>query len=444
MAYNPVVPLLFWLLAAITLCNLGGFVALTFGFSWPVTLGLLFCCLVLCLFYLRSLRSTLGTPGFLIVMASISYLLIGISSAELNGYAWYTVDTKLPFRVVLSVLIVAATAVGAYEVLRRIGAERLLKGVMIVLILACILVIASPWLNAHVFSLSRMPNADYLTSFTGRSSGAFQSPNSSGEVGCYTIALSLSLLVASRYQKLAFIGLILGVGTVVLSMSRSAILVSALIFPIALWWSLANKSRGKLNRFNILLSIALVVGLIALVLANLEYFYLTERNVQRMRWIMSFGQAERTYDRRSMLWESALHQIGIYPFAGSGILRFHFLDERIRCLGTGRVVPCGVHNTYLMLWGEAGIVPPAFLLSGLGYLLWKSLTLRKCAATATIGGATFIFMMSGMVATDTLIHIWHNFMLGVVLALTTHMIFETGPAPRRRTMRRPLPAASQT
>ena len=425
-----------------TLCNLNGAIALTVGFSWPVTIGLVFCCLMLYVAVTFRLRSTLGRPGLLVVMALMSYLLIGMGVATLSDYAWYSVNAKLPFSVVIGLLIVTATAGAAFEVLQRIGVERLLKGLLTILVVACTSVMATPLLNKYVFSLSILPNIEYLGRIADRFSGFYQSPNSAGEVGCYTLVLSLALLKARRYKKLAYLGLALGAVTAASSLSRSAILISALVLLIFLWWSSTKGSSGKRNLAAMLPGVAVVIGVGVLILTNLEIYGLSEENLDRLHWFESMREPGVTGDQRERLWESGLGEIATSPLVGQGIARFHALDRKIVCVGTGRLVPCDVHNTYLMLWGEAGIVPLAFLLFGLGYLLRKSLTLRRCAATATIGGSTFVFMASGMVATHTLYQIWHNFMLGVVLALTAHMIFEaSGRQPRRKTMSRPLLAA---
>ena len=441
-ANNPAMTFAFWLLAVMTLCNLNGAIALTIGFSWPVTLGLVYFCSVLCVTAPFPLRLTLGSPGVLVILALTSYLLIGLSVATLNDYAWYLVNLKLPFSVVLSLLIVTATAGGAFVVLQRIGVDLLLKGLLTILVVACAFVMATPLLNKYVFSLDLLPNLEYLGRIADRFSGFYQSPNSAGEVGCYTVVLSLALLTARRYKMLAYLGLLLGVGVVVSSVSRAAMLISALTVLIFLWWSWTKVSSGKRNLFAILPGVAVVVVVGVLVLTNLEIYRLSEENLDRLRWFGTLGELGPTGDQRELLWESGWGEIEKSPLVGHGIARFHALNRMLLCIGTGQYLPCDVHNAYLMLWGEAGIIPLVLLLFGLGYLLWKSLTLRRCAATAAIGGSTFVFMGSCMVATDTPFQNWHNFMLGVVVALTAYMILEaSGRQPRRKTMWRPVPAA---
>ena len=93
---------------------------------------------------LAPIRRTLGgTPGMVLFAAIASYLAIGAS--VLGVEAIREPDTAGSLRYyVLHFGVLAAAAVGGRAVLERTGVDRLLQGVLLVLIASCAIILASP------------------------------------------------------------------------------------------------------------------------------------------------------------------------------------------------------------------------------------------------------------------------------------------------------------
>ena len=191
-----------------------------------------------CLFVWRksgvgdSVLSTLGgTPGVLLLGAVGSYLAIGVAGMDEAGWRG---DTAGSVRyAVLCFGVLLAAVVGGRAMLERTGADRLLHGVLVVLIASCAIVLASPVLRDHGIL------APYRIPF--RLTGAFSGPNDAGLVGCMTAALAAALLTNGGPRTLGWLGLAAGVAASLGSASRAAL---AILVAVALVF-LSINVRGR-------------------------------------------------------------------------------------------------------------------------------------------------------------------------------------------------------
>lgn len=430
---------LFWLAAITALLNLNHASNLLAGMGWPFTVGLALCCAFLCLAVHVPARWALGAPGFLFLTTLTSYLFIGLGVVLLTGDGLDTMDYRLPGRVGIAILIVTAIALGASAILQRFGVESLLKGILAILAVACIFVLLSPWLSRY-YSLSHPHLTVAVHSINaGRFTGIFATPHGASITACYTVVLALSLLLGGRSRPFAIPVALLGGAAVFLTFTRTGFVTLALIL---LFFLGISASRLRFRRAFIgwpLTIIALITGAFTLVIVNLEP--LAEHFAFRMPQIHRLGLgygAEELYFRRASLWSLGLSQIVESPLFGHGLDRFHFLDGAPDCQQVS--VPCGVHNTYLMLWGEAGILPLALLLFFIGSVLWKWWTLPKSVPANAGAGCTLVFAVECMTIDGSLYFIGHCFMLGVACAVMAQAARESrGPRPARTL---PTPAAS--
>ena len=185
----------FWTLAVIDLTNLryvhlGGLPQV----EVVVARATMVCCILLlglvgarCVMAWRKsgspapLRRTLGgTPGMLLFGAVASYLAIGASVLGVEVIRGPDTAGSLRYHV-LHLGVLTAAAVGGRAMLERTGAERLLRGVLLVLIVSCASILASPVLR----DLGILP--PYRIPF--RLTGAFKEPNDAGLAACMTVAL---------------------------------------------------------------------------------------------------------------------------------------------------------------------------------------------------------------------------------------------------------------
>ena len=193
---------------------------------------------------LAPVRRTLGgTPGILLFAGVASYLAIGTAMLD--------VEAQGPDRAghlryyVLHFGVLVAAAVGSRAMLERTGPERLLQGLLVVLIFGCAIILASPVLR----DLGILP--PYRLPF--RLSGAFVDPNEAGLPACMTVALAATLLTHGGSGKLGWLGLAAGVAASLATASRTALVVLGVLMVVFA----GINFRGKRSTFVPVLALAL-------------------------------------------------------------------------------------------------------------------------------------------------------------------------------------------
>ena len=410
----------FWLLAVATLSNWNHLANMTVGTGAYVNLGLALCCAFLCLVVRLPLRRALGIPGFLVVAAILSYLFIGLSVALLTDFAWYVMNPTLPFHVGLAVLIIVATALGASALLRRIGVERLLKGILAILAVMCILILATPLLVDFYMPPAHL--SDIMDIAPNRFMGTYINPNMAGMVACYAAGLSLAFLNAGRYRTFAVLVMILGSAACLLTYSRTVFFTWALLLLLFLYFSMFNLyHKGTFLGVTLAMAFGAVFFLS---ISNMERFLALSpdqfNRLMSMKTLDLSGNYAPNF--RLNLWSLGWSRITESPLFGHGLMQFHHLEGAGVCQFG---FTCGVHNTYLMLWGEAGLIPPSLFLLFIGSLLWKRLTLPRSLAMDAAVVLTFVFAMASMSTDGTVYFFWHAFILGLSCAMAAHATRES-------------------
>ena len=180
-------------------------------------------------------RALGGAPGMLLFGAVASYLAIGASVLGMEAVREPDTAGLLMYHVVL-LGVLAAAAAGGRAVLEGIGAERLLRGVLVILIAGCAIILASPVLR----DLGILP--PYRLPF--RLTGAFD-PNEAGLTACMTAALAAALLTNGGPRALGWLGLAAGAAASLATASRTAL---ALLGALAVVFLLIN-ARSKPRSF---------------------------------------------------------------------------------------------------------------------------------------------------------------------------------------------------
>ena len=172
---------------------------------------------------LAPVRRTLGgTPGILLFAGVASYLAIGTAMLEVEAQG---PDSAGHLRYyVLHFGVLVAAAVGSRAMLERTGPERLLQGLLVVLIFGCAIILASPVLR----DLGILP--PYRLPF--RLSGAFVDPNEAGLPACMTVALAATLLTHGGSRKLGWLGLAAGIAASLATASRTALVVLGVLMVV--------------------------------------------------------------------------------------------------------------------------------------------------------------------------------------------------------------------
>ena len=175
-----------------------------------------------------------GMPGLLLIGAVASYLAIGV--AVMDDADW-TPDMAATVRyAVLCLGVLVAAAVGGRAMSERVGADRLLRGVLVVLIGCCAVILASPVLrDLGVLAPYRLPF---------RLTGAFTEPNNAGLVACMTAALAAALLTNGGPRRLGWLGLAAGVAAALGTASRTALVVLGALAVLFLLLNLRSRPRA--------------------------------------------------------------------------------------------------------------------------------------------------------------------------------------------------------
>lgn len=419
----------FWTLGVGTLINFNHFSNMTVGTGWPITLGIAFCCALLCLTIRTPLRRNLGSPGFLLVSTLTSYLFIGLSVALISNPDWYLGNITLPFRVGLAAAIGVATILGASVELRRLGVEYMLKKILIILTVTCIFILMTPFLFEYVYTIpSHM--SDVRTISNNRFIGTYANPNLAGGMACYAVGLALVFLDGNRYRKFATLALILGSMAAIVTFSRTAILtLGALLVLFGI--SSASSLRSRQGTVMKVFTIALVGGACVLFIFTAEFFFLKDDTgaFSRLVWIRTFGGefeavggAKGSINNRFTLWSLGWSKVMESPLFGHGLWQIHHLEDGPRCrMNTG----CGAHNSFLILWGEAGIIPFLLIVLLIGSLLWKAFMLPQSIATNAVAVLTSIFIVAFLGTDGVMYFPWQVFMLGLICALVAYATRES-------------------
>ena len=402
----------FWLAALLALFNLNGLARMAWGVGQAGIIALLLCCAFLARLAFRSIpwRQALGVPGVLLLASWAGYVLIGMVAGLAvagPGLQWTPHHQAYLFRCGMSFLIIAGVAYGGAMAARRHGSERLMRILLLLLALNCLLTLASPVLATWY----RFPSPELSYRF----SGVFWDANEAGLVGCLAVALGLALLgrgEASRVWGL-FPALALSTVAVLASFSRIAIVVLLLLLCCHLF------SRARVARLTVMALFFIGAGLAL----NVERLPLQPQQAQRVESLLNLGDFD--VERHALqsafecsrfhVWGQALPRVLEAPLSGQGFGAFRFIKKPPRCQEGGEFL--GVHNLYLLLLGESGLIPLVLFLLFLGGLLWLPWRRPGAVAAPVVAGWALVIAIYGLVSHSALNHGWSAFIVGLSCAL---------------------------
>lgn len=235
--------------------------------------------------------------------------------------------------------------------------ERILQMLKLFLLASCIFVLLSPILGEHF---------NYIVA-SDRASGLFENPNEAGVASL--LCLVLIYAYPAQNRLIVLIQTVIALSALALTFSKTGILTLALFVGLIL----IQKRSIKL----FCLAIA-SFGLAAMALAYVrdnELVHFTFDQRERIADILSIFGGEistKTTTGRTDLWVVGIERILNHLPWGSGIGEFHALEGTRRTVmypdDSSRVMYgnwLGVHNAYLMVLGEAGLLPFLLLMSWL-------------------------------------------------------------------------------
>lgn len=397
--------LAFWALAALCLLNLNGLGFLVFGVERTFSPVMLVCC-VLTLTGLLSVRprEALGAPGALVLSSFAAYIAVGSAVSIVNGAAPEPGPASYVERYAISALVTAAAAVGGRVASRRIGGEGVLRRVLILMAASCAVILGSPWLPGTG------PNVRVLGA--ERFAGAFGDPNAAALVATLTAAAALALLRSGRSRILAYGALTVALTAIVSTYSRTAIV----ILPVLMLSALLVTSRRQIK------ALAGGVAIVGLVLVGLGTSIRTgmvdERQAERLTTVVELVELPLTADvslgERGALWRLGLERAVASPVVGNGLGSLHALEEAWHNRD-GELL--GVHNQFLILWGEAGFLPLLLFVAFLGMAFhagaWKD---RESWPLGLVSGWAVTLTLFSLSFHTVLTDRACNFLIGIACA----------------------------
>lgn len=308
-----ILALVLWNLPSIALATLGPALGSSLSF-------IIFSLLV---FYYFLEKKT--TPNWWMLIIALLYFTI--SSFQYYGETKYFINDFVKFFIFV---------IGGYEVIKRVSKEELFYFILL-------------------GSLSIAIETIFFPIRTGRYSGFYLNPNVAGFICIYGYALTYGLKSLPLKLLGQFIFTLMGL----LTFSRTFIVIWVLLNLISLKISVKNiriLGIGVLI-FSSLLIIDDIVGLNNPRFTQLKNI-INNENVSNQ---------EITEDSRTDTWALHYDKIIESPIFGNGYETFS--GEM------GKVV--GVHNTYLLIIGEAGIIPFLLFLAYFIYLFYWSIYFFK-------------------------------------------------------------------
>jgi len=191
------------------------------------------------------------------------------------------------------------------------------------------------------------PKADY-----GRYSGFYLDPNNAGLICSIGFAMTFTLNKKFRLLAKTFFTL-LGLFT----LSRTFILVWVVLNILSIRHSLKNIKM-----------VAMGFAILSTLLIYNEFLPVKNPRLERIgAFITGNAQKSKGIDKDSRwdTWSRYYDALQDKPIFGNGYQAFS---------GNGVAPPVGVHNTYLLLWGDAGFIPALLFIF---YVIWLIIESNK-------------------------------------------------------------------
>lgn len=268
------------------------------------------------------------------------FVLLGILYYFIAGLQFTGIPDRDYVMLIIKYLIII---VAGTEVLRKSSIQEL----YVVLIFGALSII----IHAVLFPLY---NANFSPNY-GRYSGFYLNPNSAGAI-CLA-GLSLNFGIKNKYLK--YIGFLLFAVGGFFTFSRYFLAMFLVI----------NMALVVINKKNLIAPIVAVLGLIILFTFSTNLNVNVER-FNALKSIFSDDVDTETLqeDSRTETWKSYNDVIGERPVLGHGYGKLQ---------GGHFGLHVGVHNTYLMVIGESGIIPFSILVGMMGFFLIKGFSSFK-------------------------------------------------------------------
>ncbi|MFC4172160.1 O-antigen ligase family protein [Microvirga sp. GCM10011540] len=388
--------------------NLNGVILLFLGAEAFLSPIILLLTIIMCIKYARI---AYVTPSYLLFALTVaSYLLFG----GLAGILGSSFNSSYITSYGATILLVSAIHFWLASV-DEAELTRILTILKNILLVSCVMVILSDVIRPYQVT-PMMPgiDADQLRQgmeSADRASGFFENPNEAAMIALYCIVLIAAL--PSSSLPLRLVQGAVAVVALIMTFSKAGMLTLLVLTALFL---LTRRSF-----------MTLVLSAVGLVLVFSGLWFVFENDLLNLSWeqrerlsdVLNLAGGEineRSTTGRNVLFEMGFEKItSNFPW-GAGLGEFHAMEGGVRKVAGGIEVNewLGIHNTFLMIAGEGGMVPLVMLLVFLLSLLTYGVSAPH---RGIVYGFTIILMSDMMVSHHVLLLRFADMFLGVVLAL---------------------------
>jgi O-antigen ligase len=339
-----------------------------------------------------------GAVYVLFVMAILTYL----SSASLFGMASGEFDSE-HFRKYSNTLLFVS---GLYFWLTGLSEERLdfalrrLKGIFI---LACIFTLLSQEID---------PYFHHFEGARDRAHGLFGNPDEASCVALYCIIL---IFVYPAKRPLVTTGqFVVAIAALAFTFSKTGILILLILYAL---YAASRRPPPLLQLalvalFGLTFTLASALG----IRPNFDFLALTRDQERRVLDLFSLFQGnfnDETTTGRTAVWHLGIARIWESLPWGNGLGRFHALEGGWRGLDNKWL---GIHDTYLMILGEAGLGPFVIFIAFLA-----TMTARAVRSThAPLATGLLLVTLGDMLGSENVLGLRaSNVVLAVLIAIAS-------------------------
>jgi hypothetical protein len=400
-------------LAAACALNLNGVFSMAFDLGQAVSLVMLVTSLFL---ILRHGPAAWSTPLVLFFLAIVSYLML----ATIFFDPFEAVDEPRKFYQAYGGALLIVWGISGYVASLQpgFGLGKFLRFVRNIFLISSASVWASPILYSYYVNLP--------LSAQQRMGGFFANPNEAAIASLLAVVLTLGMPFRLRLLQLPLV--LMAAGAVVLTFSKTA--MSCLVVVLA--WHLFQRARSAMlfiAPVAVSLAVIAVQDIDHILLAITENEIVELGQVQKDR-ILAVGKIlggeidEQTTTGRTYLWRLVAEKAwDHFPF-GSGIGSAHNIVGGV----LENDVWQGAHNTFIMMLGESGPLPPLLLVTS---ILALFLGVKRSAA-GSFEWPCLLILAVDMMATHTALSTrYHNLALAMLLGLVANASLATVSRLRR-------------
>jgi hypothetical protein len=393
------VRILIWVLAAGCMLNLNGVGVMVIGINQLFSPFILLSASLLIIFSLKN-NTALSSEMLLYMFSIFIYLtisgMVGLVKVSNNIDA----VSVLLFRYFSAMIVVIASY---YSVL--LAEKARLKPLYVLLILCAVASFFIPF--GSMLNISGKIIVD-----SNRGAGLFGNPNEAGIVSAMGFAISL-ILIKKKWLLICLVCFFVSMS--VLTFSKTGLLMMVLIYFINLFLS------GSLVKgFSRVLSAIIIIYTLLILFSGMITAQFEGTKAKRMSQFFDIVLLKPADDvvesSRGYLWRQGIDKIKRNIFFGEGLGALHSMKGGN--LSVNNKVAQGVHNTYLLKYGDGGIIVFIVFMYFLFIVSKRSMSLSRNNPYARVAFLYFmIFSLDCISSHNVELLRFHNYLLGFSLAL---------------------------